>query len=59
MTPWLAYAGASALNVALAVFLAKWRRRALVAEAELEARKVLHVDDTPSTFGARSERVTK
>ena len=54
MTPWLAYAGASALNVALFVFLSKWRRRALLAETELAAREV-------TTYGAfkDDERVTK
>lgn len=56
--PWIAYGFATALNVVLVVYLMKWRGRALLAETELEARKVLHVDDTPSTFDRR-ERITK
>ena len=54
---WLAaYCFATALNLALFVFMVKWRRRALFAETELAARAVL--DKTPANFGPR-ERPTK
>ena len=58
MNPLLGYVGSVVLNIATLHFLTKWRRRALVAEAELAAREALHLDDTPANFAPR-ERATK